>query len=74
MARAFYHYTITILKKVSFDPELFKKELEKANESLLPQERLELKIWLRQFLVKHLVLNKYLQDSEAVGKQVLTNR
>ena len=72
MARAFYHYTITILEKVSFDPELFKKELEKAYQSLLPYERLELKIWLRKFLVKHPTLNNYLiQTKEFDGQQLV---
>ena len=64
MARAFYHYTLIILEKVSFDPELFKKELEKAYQSLLPYERAELKIWLQNFLTKHQQLKIYLQQSE----------
>ncbi len=71
MARAFYHYTITILEKVSFDPDLFKKELEKAYQSLLPHERLELKIWLRKFLVKHPTLNNYLKQTEEFDGQQL---
>jgi len=64
MARAFYHYTLTILEKVSFNPELFKKELEKAYQSLLPYERAELKIWLHKFLYNNPQLKKYLQQSE----------
>jgi hypothetical protein len=71
MARAFYHYTLTILEKVSFEPELFKKELEKAYQSLLPYERLELKIWLRKFLLKHPELKIYLQESEQFDGQKL---
>jgi len=64
MARAFYHYTLTILEKVSFNPELFKKELEKAYQSLLPHERAELKIWLQNFFKKNPNLKEYLQQSE----------
>ncbi len=71
MARAFYHYTITILEKVSFDPELFKKELEKAYVSLLPHERLELKIWLRKFLIHKPELKYYLTQSDTFAGQKL---
>ena len=49
MARAMFEYTKTVLKKVSFDVELFRKELEKALIRLLPYEIQELKIWLYQF-------------------------
>ena len=49
MARAIFEYTKTVLKKVSFDVELFRKELEKALNRLLPYEIQELKIWLYQF-------------------------
>ncbi|MGG8496533.1 hypothetical protein ACQY1Q_08965 [Tenacibaculum sp. TC6] len=49
MARAMYDYTKTILKKVSFNSELFCKELEKALTRLLPHEIKELTIWLREF-------------------------
>ena len=51
MARAIFEYTKTILKKVSFDAHLFRKELEKALERLLPFEIEELKIWLLKFTV-----------------------
>ncbi len=51
MARAIYDYTKTILKKVSFDTELFVKELKKAVKRLLPFEIEELRIWLLQFTV-----------------------
>ncbi len=50
MARAMYEYTKTVLKKVSFDIELFSKELEKAVDRLLPFEVQELKIWLTSFV------------------------
>ncbi len=50
MARAMFEYSKTILKKVSFNSELFYKELEKALERLLPHEINELRIWLKQFI------------------------
>ncbi|WP_139958039.1 hypothetical protein [Flavicella sediminum] len=49
MAREVYDYTKTVLQKVSFNAELFYKELEKAVKKLLPHEVKELKIWLREF-------------------------
>ena len=49
MARAMFEYTKTVLKKVSFNSELFYKELEKALGTLLPYEVQELTIWLKQF-------------------------
>lgn len=49
MARAMYEYTKTVLQKVSFNSELFCKELEKAMKRLLPYEIDELVIWLKQF-------------------------
>ncbi|CAM1348862.1 hypothetical protein [Tenacibaculum crassostreae] len=49
MARAMYEYTKTVLQKVSFNADLFCKELEKALSRLLPYEIDELTIWLRQF-------------------------
>ncbi len=49
MARAMFEYTKTVLKKVSFNVELFCKELEKAINRLLPHEIEELKIWLNEF-------------------------
>lgn len=49
MARAMFEYTKTILKKVSFNVELFCKELDKAMERLLPYEIEELRIWLQQY-------------------------
>ena len=44
-----FEYTKTILKKVSFNSELFRKELNKALKRLLPYEVDELIIWLKQF-------------------------
>jgi len=49
MARAMFEYTKTILKKVSFNSDLFSKELEKALTRLLPYEVKELIIWLKVF-------------------------
>lgn len=43
MPRAMFEYTKEILKKVSFDYNLFCKELHKAMERLLPYELDELK-------------------------------
>lgn len=49
MARAIFEYTKTVLKKVSFNKDLFCKELEKAIQRLLPHEVKELAIWLREY-------------------------
>ncbi|MEL4307832.1 hypothetical protein [Joostella sp. CR20] len=49
MARAMFEYTKTVLQKVSFDPKLFCKELEKAAKRLLPYEVDELRIWLNLY-------------------------
>lgn len=49
MARAMFEYTKTILEKVSFNKDLFKKELEKAVNRLLPYELKELVLWLKEF-------------------------
>lgn len=51
MARAIYEYTKTILKKVSFNIDLFCRELEKALSRLLPYEINELIIWLKKYTV-----------------------
>ena len=50
MARAMFEYTKTILKKVSFNSDLFCKELKKALDTLLPYEIEELRIWLKIFI------------------------
>ncbi|KGL63995.1 hypothetical protein PHEL85_1037 [Polaribacter sp. Hel1_85] len=44
-----FEYTKTVLKKVSFNSDLFYKEVEKALNRLLPYEIDELTIWLKQF-------------------------
>lgn len=42
-------YTKSILERVSFEPTLFYKELQKAIRTLLPYEMEQLKDWLLQF-------------------------
>ena len=49
MARVIFEYTKTILEKVSFNSDLFCKEVEKALSRLLPYEIDELTIWLKKF-------------------------
>ena len=44
-----FEYTKTVLKKVSFNSDLFYIELEKALRRLLPYEVEELTIWIKQF-------------------------
>ena len=45
-------YTKSILERVSFDPTLFYKELQKAIKTLLPHEMEQLKEWLYRFTNK----------------------
>ncbi len=49
MKRTMFDYTKTILERVSFDPLLFCKELEKALKMLLPYEVEQLTDWLLSF-------------------------
>ena len=49
MARAMFEYTKAVLVKVRFNADLFKKELEKAVNRLLPYEIKELFFWLKDF-------------------------
>ena len=44
-----FDYTKTILERVSFDPVLFCKEVEKALKMLLPYEIEQLSDWLLSF-------------------------
>jgi len=60
MARAMFEYTKTVLEKVSFDTELFKLELEKAVNRLLPFELKELALWLRSFTLNKPQLLPYI--------------
>ncbi len=49
MKRTMFDYSKTILERVSFDPLLFCKELEKALKILLPYEVEQLTDWLLNF-------------------------
>ena len=49
MSKSMLAFTKKILKGVSFDVQLFYKELEKAYKVLLPHEFSELTEWLLQF-------------------------
>ncbi|GAA4769057.1 MULTISPECIES: hypothetical protein [Flavobacterium] len=49
MSRQMIDYTKSILERVSFDPALFRKELEKAVKMLLPYEIEELSKWFFSF-------------------------
>ncbi len=49
MKRSMFQYTKTILERVSFDPKLFCKELEKALKTLLPYEVEQLAAWLMYY-------------------------
>ncbi|MFQ3350666.1 MAG: hypothetical protein ACI87X_001466 [Candidatus Arcticimaribacter sp.] len=48
-----YKYYITVLKKVSFDEELFQKEYEKACSVLLGGELSRLKRWRRMYVTRN---------------------
>lgn len=52
MSKAMYEYTKSILERVSFDPLLFCKELEKAIKTLLPYEMEQLQEWLLNFTIE----------------------
>lgn len=52
MSKAMYEYTKSILERVSFDPLLFCKELEKAIKTLLPYEMEQLREWLLNFTIE----------------------
>lgn len=53
MARAMFEYTKSILTKVSFDPNLFCTELQKAINRLLPHEIAELKVFVFNLIETH---------------------
>lgn len=50
MKRTMFDYTKMILERVSFDPTLFSKELDKALQLLLPYEIEKLVEWLSQYI------------------------
>jgi type IV secretory pathway TrbF-like protein len=56
-------YCRAILKKVSFDPELFKKELLKAYQLLSPKDQLALSTWVKE----------YIQNSKSLRMIVLSD-
>ena len=60
MARAMFEYTKTVLKKVSFDVNLFCKEVKKAMKRLLPYEIEELKVFINSLIQKNPELDKCL--------------
>lgn len=47
-----FDYTKSVLERVSFDPILFCKELEKAIKALLPYEMDLLREWLLTFTIE----------------------
>lgn len=47
-----FDYTKSVLERVSFDPILFCKELEKAIKALLPYELEQLREWLLTFTIE----------------------
>lgn len=55
-----YDYTKSVLERVSFNPMLFFKELEKAIKTLLPYELEQLKEWLLSYTYEKPELQQYL--------------
>jgi len=53
MARAMFEYTKTVLQKVSFDANLFCKEVKKAMQRLLPYEIEELKVFVDSLIIQN---------------------
>lgn len=53
-------YTKTVLKKVSFDPSLFCKEVQKAIRNLLPNELEEIKVFIQSLIQQNPNLNQCL--------------
>ncbi|WP_269243036.1 hypothetical protein [Flavobacterium limnophilum] len=60
MSKVMYDYTKSVLERVSFDPLLFCKELEKAIKALLPYEMELLREWLLTFTIEKPELKQYL--------------
>jgi hypothetical protein len=52
MSKVMFDYTKSVLERVSFDPLLFCKELEKAIKTLLPYEMELLREWLLNFVIE----------------------
>ena len=55
-----YEYTKTVLNKVSFDPTLFCKEVQKAVKRLLPHELQDLRIFIQTLINQNPELNQCL--------------
>jgi len=55
-----FDYTKAVLAKVSFDANLFCKELQKALKRLLPYEIEELKVWVNSLIKLNPELNQCL--------------
>jgi len=55
-----FDYTKAVLSKVSFDVNLFCKELKKALTRLLPHEIEELRIWVNNLITQNPQLNQCL--------------
>ncbi len=53
MPRRVFNFTKKVLIKVSFSTSLFKKELKKASDVLLPHEYQELRLWVENYVTKH---------------------
>ena len=53
MARAVHDYTKSILKKVSFNHQLFSIEVKKAMQRLMPYEKEELKLFIRRIILNN---------------------
>jgi hypothetical protein len=60
MARAMFEYTKTVLNKVSFDVNLFCREVKKALQRLLPYEIEELKLFILTLIRQNPQLNQCL--------------
>jgi hypothetical protein len=52
MSKIMFEYTKSVLERVSFNPMLFCKELEKAIKALLPYEMEQLREWLIHFIIE----------------------
>lgn len=59
MKKTMFNYTKSILERVSFDPLLFCKEVEKALKILLPYEIEQLTDWLFHFTKEKPELRQY---------------
>jgi len=55
-----FEYTKTVLNKVSFDTNLFCREVQKAVQRLLPYEIEELKIFIKSLILQNPELNQCL--------------